>query len=694
MSGAPATALTTLDVIGEGFVSPSLDGAVCRFTPKDTGVPQFVSALQSVNSTLVRCAATPSTGVATAWIVSVLQNGVDAEPFLYSELAFTTYDLAQVRVSELLPPGGTTGPAGSTQTAVTVLGSGFAKYGEAQIACRVSGSTLVPGSQLVRGSLLDAQRIRCVLPAIGAAGVVTVTVSLSAGRAGTFSADAAPFTAYVPPYVAAVFPTEGDAKGGTLVTVTGLGFGALSTDPATRMSHLRCAFTTAAGPSASVQALSHSDTQVVCETSYGSGAQPVSIAMNSESFVSRPSADGTSGAQDGMATSAPTFTFVGLHPPSLVDVYFSIEGTTLVVRFDEQPTNRAGMNGIDLCENVLDDATVDTLKGSASAPPFCYWVDDSTLVVQLTVFTRAAGGMTVGIRPGVLWPKAWSHPGECSGVGSMCLLADSPGSSMMVDAYLPCDQRATVVRELCVMPAALIQAPNEIDSCPGTSVTLDASRSSGGGVRPLSYYWSAVPRSSDNYYQIAARLAVSGSVSMVKLGGDELDGGKDFRMILLVQSFLGASSPPYALTVRRAATPVPVVFIQAPPLLTFPFSAKVTLEARATTAKCFASNDSAVIFTWTHRASTVRAGTSNTYLPTPPRLCASPHSAPHVLHAFFAGQHEHGRPYTRRHVTSSTRPSAARLNTRCRRHVHVAGGRLHAIRFECLRLLRHESGAT
>ena len=265
------------------------------------------------------------------------------------------------------------------------------------------------------------------------------------------------------------------------------------------------------------------------------------------------------------------------------------------------------MNGVASCERVLDDTTVATLTGSASAPAKCYWQDDSTLLVQLTIYTAAAGGMTVGVRPGTLWPRAWDHPGTCDGVGSMCLLADTPGRAMTVDTQLPCDQRATLRLELCVVPTALIQAPNEIDSCPGTSVTLDASRSSGGGVRPLTYRWSAAPRSSDNYYQIATKLAASGSVDTIELGGTELDGGRVFELLLIVDNFLGASSPPYALTVQRAALPVPIVIIQAPALLTIPPSAKVILEARASIASCFASNDSAIAFTWTHVASAVRA---------------------------------------------------------------------------------------
>ena len=52
------------------------------------------------------------------------------------------------------------------------------------------------------------------------------------------------------------------------------------------------------------------------------------------------------------------FAFKGLHKPAIVEVYFPPEATSLIVRFDVQPTNRAGMNGVDDCSMVLADATV------------------------------------------------------------------------------------------------------------------------------------------------------------------------------------------------------------------------------------------------------------------------------------------------------------------------------------------------
>jgi hypothetical protein len=47
-----------------------------------------------------------------------------------------------------------------------------------------------------------------------------------------------------------------------------------------------------------------------------------------------------------------------LHAPVLLEAHFNTAGTTLTVRFDEQPTNRAGMNGQSPCSMVLDSATM------------------------------------------------------------------------------------------------------------------------------------------------------------------------------------------------------------------------------------------------------------------------------------------------------------------------------------------------
>ena len=138
------------------------------------------------------------------------------------------------------------------------------------------------------------------------------------------------------------------------------------------------------------------------------------------------------------------------------------------------------MNGQVPCSAVLDDATATTLRGSAVDDAMCDWLDGSTLIAFLTRDTAASRGMSVGIRSNVLWPASVSKA-NCNQAASKCATAQS----LSVNADFPCDTAATSEVELCVVPTALIQAPAQIDSCPGTGLELDASRSSGGGVRSL-----------------------------------------------------------------------------------------------------------------------------------------------------------------------------------------------------------------
>ena len=423
-------------------------------------------------------------------LLQVLQNGVDPEPSLFADPTFTVYNLAAVHVTQLVPPGG---PAG-VETTITVVGSGFAEYGKGQLICRVGNLTSTPGI------LLDSERILCTVPQSTCSGVVELAVSLNNGTAGTFT-QSLPFVYYAPPHLAAIYPLRGSAEGGTNVTVHGTGFTALSTNPSVRAQYLSCLFGVQALP---VSAVSHNDTTVVCTTQWGTEdpvGQPVQVALNAQSFETRASdADSSCLPAPANMSNVPRFQFVGLNPPTLLEAYFPAAGTTLVIRFDSQPTNRGGMNGIEPCSVVLDDQTSAQLRGSAAAEAKCAWADDSTLFVRLTLYTAAAPGMRIGIRSDVLWPKEWNYPGTCAGESSKCAKA----AQVVVDADFPCDLRGTKERELCIQPIALIQAPTEISSCSGSTLNLDASRSSGSGIKPLTYSWSASPRTCDNYCELFA----------------------------------------------------------------------------------------------------------------------------------------------------------------------------------------------
>ena len=85
----------------------------------------------------------------------------------------------------------------------------------------------------------------------------------------------------------------------------------------------------------------------------------------------------------------------------------------MTILFDDQPTNRAGMNGVSPCNKVLDAKTSATLKGTGDTEANCYWEDASTLIVLLASTTLAGKDMgSIGILPDVLWPEVYQ--GNCS----------------------------------------------------------------------------------------------------------------------------------------------------------------------------------------------------------------------------------------------------------------------------------------
>jgi hypothetical protein len=282
------------------------------------------------------------------------------------------------------------GPVGM-DTSITVMGTGFAEYGTDQLQCRVGGV----GGVLARGELLDGGRILCTMSAPTFVGGVSVTVSLNNGTSGTFSQDAPNFIQYAPPLLTSIDPTGGDAEGGTVVTIMGAGFLAMSS----HMSDAKCVFGDV-GTSKSVSATLLADNQASCVTPWGvEGGQPVQLSLNGQSYIQRRALTPEIGWDtiDANLSTAPGFYFVGtrrpqsldhmeraelqsarlctlattpesqrstraegcaavdgwwhgagLHPPALIEAYFPPLGTTLVIRFDAQATNRAGMNGVAL----------------------------------------------------------------------------------------------------------------------------------------------------------------------------------------------------------------------------------------------------------------------------------------------------------------------------------------------------------
>lgn len=482
VTGSPSDSQIEVGVMGSGFVF--LPGALCTYTA--TSGTTIVQNASVVSSTLAHCNSPRGMVPSVSYRLALLLNGLTTTPDMGSlggTLDFTEYDIASVRISSIFPIGGPT----RETTAITVNGAGFINLGAGQMRCEMRSANSPPISMLATplGIAFPITSVACpfLAPVTANAGF-SLTLSLNNGTADTFSSDLVPFTVYDHAQVYYISPNEGDANGGNQVTIHGSGFLALSLYGPVREENMRCKFGTEVQTR---QPSFHNDTAVVCVTTYGSEdplGQPVSIALNRRSYYS-------SGGRV-------RYIFKGLHQPALIEAYFPSNGASVVIRFDNQATNRANMNGIAPCSRIFDDATVTTLQGSSSSMPLCSWQDDMVVEALIDMFTSAGPGMVVGVRPNVMWPKSWAYPGTCDVPESMCAGA----ISVTIDENFPCDVRDTEEIEACVTPEAVISAPEKISSCPGAPMVLDGSRSYGGGIKPVVYQWSAHPTRSDNYYSI------------------------------------------------------------------------------------------------------------------------------------------------------------------------------------------------
>lgn len=226
--GAPSSKQVEIGLEGLGFVD--LGGGTCTFTSThwETAGMTIIQPLTVVSSTAARCLS-PGGGIPNvAYTLETKLNGVTPVPTfgLGGSISFTEYDLAQVRVASIYPKGFPT----STQTAITLKGSGFATYGQGQLVCQLTDWTgaeiSIPGTLLGIGATRSS--ILCPFYTGATPTTYTVRLSLNGGSAGTFSSDTHRFSAYEQAVLYDVTPRKGDANGGNVVTISGRGFTGLA----------------------------------------------------------------------------------------------------------------------------------------------------------------------------------------------------------------------------------------------------------------------------------------------------------------------------------------------------------------------------------------------------------------------------------------------------------------------------------
>jgi hypothetical protein len=595
-SGAPfatsALNAAALTLSGLGFVDLGAGAARCLFARAGEGdaAPRAALATNAtvLDSTRATCAV-PGLAMPGDYTVALsLNGGVDLVPRRFDAVAFRLYETSELAVSELRPAGGPT----SGGTAVTVFGRGFRDFGPDQLCCvlvnpsRPTGEA--PGCAAAARLLADAadgrSRARCTLPAWSVAARFDLEISLNGGAPGSVSlASGVAWTYYAPPDVTSIAPAVGDADGAELVTITGAGFAAFQRYAAVGTSavQLRVRFGTVV---TTEPPLNYTDTTIVLRSAWGAeGTAEVAVSLNGQQF----------------AQTNASFAFVGITAPRITGVFFTDAGTELVVRFDAQPTDRAGMGAIGACARVFDDDTVATLRGGGAAAPLCYWRSDTELRAQLSVASTVRPGDAITLRPATIRSLAFARlGGSCEGSPTKCA-----NGTLVIDADRPC--------AACDRPTAAITAPRVVSSCASQRLRLDGSLSQGVGPVPLRFEWRADPARSDHAAELNAILSALPTDSpVVELGGLAAPlQGRRFVFLLRTTSLFGDRSPLAEWEVARGGAGELAVTIDGSSSLVSRAGSALQLLGAAQLASCFpASIPPTIAFRWSVRATRETAG--------------------------------------------------------------------------------------
>jgi hypothetical protein len=164
-----------------------------------------VPATFTVNSDTSISATAPSQAAGTVDVTVTTTAGTSPST---SADQFTYTAAAAPSVTGVSPNTGDSGGG----TAVTVTGSGF------------TGATAVSFGGVAASFTVNSDTSLSATAPAQAAGTVDVTVTTPSGTSATGSADQFTYTAAPAPTVSGITPSSGPTTGGTLVTITGVGF--------------------------------------------------------------------------------------------------------------------------------------------------------------------------------------------------------------------------------------------------------------------------------------------------------------------------------------------------------------------------------------------------------------------------------------------------------------------------------------
>jgi hypothetical protein len=242
-----------------------------------------------------------------------------------------------------------------------------------------------------------------------------------------------------------------------------------------------------------------------------------------------------------------------LAAPSILSARFTDAASAVRITLGA-PCNQGKLSGTFACSRLL------RFRGVESST--CFWADSATLMVKLSASSVIVPGNNVTLRAGTI--KA-----ACSGSKAFCRTWPANQESAMIVAG-PTKP---------LLPSASLVYASTISRC--SDLVVDASGSTGGGGRPLFFYWTITQqRAGSSFYGPASSpllrylatvnynaSALGRGLSRTEYGASRLDipseyleASTTYRVIVSLTSFLGAtqdSAPAYvAVTPGRAAPTV------------------------------------------------------------------------------------------------------------------------------------------
>lgn len=230
----------------------------------------------------------------------------------------------------------------------------------------------------------------------------------------------------------------------------------------------------------------------------------------------------------------------------MVSATVDATGWSVLVAFDDRPTNRAGMEDSTApCSVIFTDATESSFRGSSTQEPRCTWIDQSSVRVLLPSLTALRIGTAVTVRNDTVHPYA---------IGTHVMTSCVDPS----DGLSKCAHGAVLARapSSAIAPTAHIDGPTRLSTC--SDLTLSGLGSFGGGAFPLSYAWSTTWPSLGWLLR-----ALPSSTSQLRVPSHLLPPNATFSVTLRVTTAaVGTSSEPVNVTIFTAGSLLFETFIE------------------------------------------------------------------------------------------------------------------------------------